>query len=330
MHPLTRFFNYLKRKDFALALAREHLSDRDLTQWYPDWMYEFMESDEVRNQAYQDVIRETVSGKVVLEVGTGRSALWAVCCARAGAKRVYAIEANKRAYQAALRFLRSNKIDNVHLICGFSDNVELPERCEVLVHTLVGDIASSEGMIPFIEDAKRRLLTPDAVHIPQRCTTHVVLAEDPKLRPAEWVLSYGMRGLRPFEGLSFVWFFGFPRPAALSEPQAFEDFVFREAPQLHTNTRLVMEIKRDGELRGVCFFIRLYVSETRVVDSWASPTAWCTPYVRLKATTPVRKGDFVEMSIQSDLSGNPSYSIQLMHHADGAVKEIGQYAWSGD
>jgi hypothetical protein len=259
VHPLTVFLNYIKRKDFSQALAREHLSDRDLTEWYPDWLYEVMEADEVRNQAYQDVIREAVSGKVVLELGTGREALWAVCCAKAGAKRVYAIEANKRAYQAALKYLRSKRIDNVHLVCGFSDQVQLPERCEVLVHSLVGDIGSSEGMIRFVEDAKRRLLTPDAIHIPGRSETYVVLAEDPKLRPAEWAVSYVMRGLRRFEALSFVWFYGFPHPAALSEPQVFEDFVFPESPQLHTDTRLVMEIKRDGELRGVCFFIRLYV-----------------------------------------------------------------------
>src|ERR1700730_4024853 len=151
MHPLTRFFNYLKRKDFALALAREHLSERDLADWYPDWMYELMETDEVRNQAYKDVIRETVAGKVVLEIGTGRKALWAVCCARAGAKRVYAIEANRRAYQTALRFLRSRRIGNVQLLRSFSDHFQLPERCEVLVHSLVGDIGSSEGMIGFIE-----------------------------------------------------------------------------------------------------------------------------------------------------------------------------------
>jgi len=66
-------------------------------------------------------------------------------------------------------------------------------------------------MIPFIEDAKDRLLTHDAIHIPQRCATYVVLAEDPKLRPAEWFLSYGMRGLQRFEDLSFVRFFGFFR-----------------------------------------------------------------------------------------------------------------------
>ena len=222
MHPLTKFFNYLKRINFRLALAREHIDERELTEWYPEWMYELMETDEVRNQPYRDAIQELVSGKVVLELGTGRKALWAVYCAKMGAKKVYAIEANKRAYQSSLDFVRSQGIENIHLICGFSDKVQIPEQCDVLVHDLVGDIGSSEGMVPFVADARRRLLKPDAAHIPYRCVTCAVLAEDPKLSLAESALSYALRGFRRFDALSFVRFFGFPHSAALSEPQAFE------------------------------------------------------------------------------------------------------------
>jgi hypothetical protein len=185
-------------------------------------------------------------------------------------------------------------------------------------------------MVRFVEDAKERLLKPDAVHIPLQSTTYVVLAEDPKLRPAEWALSYVMRGLRPFERLSFVWCFGFPRSAALTEPQLFENVVFRQPLPLRTRRRLVMEIKRDGELRGVCFFLRLHVGETQIVDIWSSQTAWSTPYVRPPSPRLVRKGETVEMGIQTDLSGNPSYAIQLIHRAEGAAQEIGRYEWSGD
>jgi hypothetical protein len=330
MYPLTRFFNYLKRIDFSLALEREHISDRDLTEWYPYWLYELMETDEVRNKPYQEAIREAVSGKVVLELGTGRKALWAVCCARAGAKRVYAIEANERAYQASLRFLRSEGIENVHLICGFSDKVEVPERCEVLVHDLVGDIGSSEGMISFIEDAKRRLLTPDAIHIPQSCTTHVVLVEDPRLGLAEWLFSYAMRGFRRFEDITFVRFFGFPKAAVVSKVQMVEDFIFNRALPFSTSSRLDFEIDRDAELRGALFFIRLYFGDKRIVDTWNSNTTWATPYVRLKAPATVKKGDIVEMSIQSELSGNPRYSLQIVHKANGSAREIGRYDWTGD
>jgi hypothetical protein len=330
MHPLTRFFNHLKRINFSMALAREHIGYRELTGWYSSWMYELMETDEVRNQPYRDVIRESVAGKIVLELGTGRKALWAICCAQAGAKKVYAIEANPGAYQSSVEFLEAHPHDNVHLIHGFSDKVELPERCEVLVHDLVGDIGSSEGMIPFIEDAKRRLLTPDAIHIPRRCTTHVVLAEDPQLTLPERAFSYLVRGFQRFETVAFVRFFGFPHEAALADPEVFEDIVFGQPIELHTNRQLAIEITRDGQLRGVCFFIRLFLSDSRVVDTWMSETSWSTPYVRLDAATSVKKGDVIQVNIRSDLSGNPAYMLTLAHCVDGAAREIGRYEWSGD
>jgi hypothetical protein len=330
MHPLTRFFNYLKRIDFSLAVGREHLNERQQVEWYPVWMYELMETDDNRNQPYRDTIRETVTGKVVLELGTGRRALWAVCCAEAGARKVYAVEANQRSYEESLKFLKAKKIDNVHLIHGFSDKITLPERCEVLVHDLIGNIASAEGMIPFIEDAKQRLLMSDAVHIPQRCVTCAVLAEDPTLTLAEKTFSYVLRGFQRLDRLPFVRVFGFRPRDALSEPHVFEDFNFHRAQQFQSSVRLDMEIKRGGLLQGVFFFLRIYFNETRVLDTWATPTNWETPFVRFKHPARVKAGDYVELCIQSDLSGTPSYSLQMTRRADGSAKLVGEYAWAGD
>jgi protein arginine N-methyltransferase 1 len=330
MHPLTRFFNYLKRIEFSLAVKREHLSERQQVEWYPVWMYELMETDENRNQPYRDTIQEVVAGKVVLELGTGRKALWAVCCAKAGAKQVYAIEANRQSYEASLRFLDANKIDKVRLIHGFSDKVELPERCEVLVHDLIGNIASAEGMIPFIEDAKRRLLTPDAVHIPQRCVTCAVLAQGPTLTVAERAFSYVLRGFQRLDRLPFVRVFGFQPQDALSEPYVFEDFTLRQEQELQRNVRLDMEIKRDGVLQGVFFFLRIFFNDTRLLDTWASHTCWEQPFVRFQQPTRVKKGDRAQLCIQSDLSGTPRYSLQLAHQVNGSAQPIGEYVWAGD
>jgi hypothetical protein len=330
MHLLTRFFNFLKQKDISLALAREHLSEREQVEWYPEWMYELMETDDLRNQPYRDTIREIVADKVVLELGTGRKALWAVCCSEGGARKVYAVEANERAYRESLQYLEARKITNVHLVFGYSDKITLPERCEVLVHDLIGDISSSEGMIPFIEDAKRRLLTPDAVHIPQRCTTYAVLAEDPKFTLTESALSYALRGFRRMASLPFVRVFGFRPSSALSEPQVVEDFVFRQEQELHPTVSLNIETTRDGVLRGVFFFIRIHFTETRVLDTWISQTTWATPFVRFKTPAPVRKGDCIDLTIRSDLSGSPSYSLEMMQRVDGSARLIGRYDWTGD
>jgi hypothetical protein len=198
------------------------------------------------------------------------------------------------------------------------------------VHDLIGNIASSEGMIPFIEDAKRRLLVPDAVHIPQRCVTCAVLAEDPTLTLAERTFSYVLRGFQRLDRLPFVRVFGFRPRDALSEPYVFEDFTFRQVQQFRSSVRLDMEIKRDGVLQGVFFFLRIYFSETSVLDTWATPTCWETPFVRFKQPARVKEGDHVELCIQSDLSGTPSYSLQMTHRADGSAKRIGAYAWAGD
>jgi protein arginine N-methyltransferase 1 len=329
MHPLTALFNYFQRTGFILALVRPHLSDRDTTQWYPDWIYEVMETDEVRNQAYREAIRDTVSNKVVLELGTGRKALWATTCAKHGARKVYAIEANPKSYESSLKVLNDNAVRNVELIHGFSDRVEVPERCEVLVHDLIGSIGSSEGMVPFVEDAKRRMLTPDAVHIPRRCTTYAVVTEDPRLRLRETIFSYCARGFKRLDSLSFVRFFGFPTSAVLSEPKIFEDIEFDRVPELQNNRQLRFEITRDGQLRGVFFFIRLYLDETKCVDTWERRTNWFIPYVRLKAATSVRKGDLVEVSVHADISGNPTYSLRLMHTTGSSTREIGSHSWSG-
>jgi hypothetical protein len=106
--------------------------------------------------------------------------------------------------------------------------------------------------------------------------------------------------------------------------------VFCQDAQLHTEKRFVVRVERDGLLRGVCFFMRLHVSETRIIDTWNSKTSWSTPYIRFKTATPVRAGDLVEVDTRSDLSGHPSYSVTLTHQAGGTPWEIGQYAWTGD
>jgi hypothetical protein len=253
------------------------------------------------------------------------------CCARAGARRVYAIEANKKSYRASQMALVSQGIDNVHLICGFSDKVDLPERCDVLVHDLIGDIGSSEGVVPFVEDAKRRLLKPGAVHIPWRCTTYFVLAEDPTLRFSERALGYCLRGFAAYEGLRFVRFFSFPLAAALTEPAIFEDFVFAETSVTRTSRRVAVTIERDGMLRGAHFFIRLHLGGRNVIDTRSGQTSWSTPFLRFDAPTPVRKGDEIEVSIETDLFANPTFALIVRRTTrDGGVTKIGHYVWSGN
>ena len=72
----------------------------------------------------------------------------AISAARAGAKRVYAIEVNNAAYIAACETVRMAGLEDIITVLeGFSTEVELPEKVEVIVHEIIGEIATQEGVV---------------------------------------------------------------------------------------------------------------------------------------------------------------------------------------
>jgi precorrin-6B methylase 2 len=148
---------------------------------YDTFLYDEMTADEVRNREYQRVIEACVRDKIVLEIGTGRDLLWATACARSGARKVYAVEVIEEAYRhASLLVRRLGLEDTVVLVHGNSMNVTLPEKAEVCVSEIIGNIGSSEGAECVIQDAKDRLLTKGAILIPQRCVTEMAALSLPE------------------------------------------------------------------------------------------------------------------------------------------------------
>ena len=104
-------------------------------------------------------------GDVVLDIGTGSGVL-AVALARAGARRVYAIEASDIAAVAARVFEANGVTDRVTLTPGWSRQIELPERADLLVAEIIGNEPLEEEILETTLDARRRLLKPTARLVP--------------------------------------------------------------------------------------------------------------------------------------------------------------------
>merc|ERR1719502_2608779 len=77
------------------------LTPKGICERYTDDTYAKMRDDAERTAAYTSAIADAAPGRVCLDVGTGALALLALIAARAGARHVYAIEANAEAAQAA-------------------------------------------------------------------------------------------------------------------------------------------------------------------------------------------------------------------------------------
>jgi hypothetical protein len=129
-----------------------------------------MLNDRVRTDAFVSAIREVVQpGDVVVDIGTGTGVL-AVAAARAGAARVYAIEAGALASVADAIFAAEGLDNRITLVRGWSGDVELPERADVFISETIGDDPFDERLVELARDARQRFLKPHARFVPAHLT----------------------------------------------------------------------------------------------------------------------------------------------------------------
>lgn len=125
-----------------------------------------MVSDGVRMDAYTRAIERSVRpGAVVLDIGAG-TGVFSLLAARAGARRVYAVDPNP-AIQLAKELAHANGFgDRIEVFEASSFDVDLPEKADVVVSDLRGSLPVYEHHLAILRDAKARLLAPEGTIIP--------------------------------------------------------------------------------------------------------------------------------------------------------------------
>lgn len=143
--------------------------------------YGAMIADKVRTGAFVQALRRAITPRsIVIDIGTGTGIFAFVAC-RFGARRVYAIEPSD-AIQVARDIAAANGLsDRIEFIQAMSTDVELPERADVIVSDIGGTLPWFQTHIPAIVDARRRLLAPGGILIPQEDTAWVAVADAPDL-----------------------------------------------------------------------------------------------------------------------------------------------------
>ena len=191
------------------------------------WSYEHMRDDTRRTPLYYAAIRKRLAEAdeplTVLDLGTGALALLALEAARAGAKKVYAIEHEPVSAKLARAAIAEAGFSGViEVFEGYSTEVTLPEKVDVLISEVVGSMASEEGLYATIADAHARHVkrpTEPSSWIPYRSQTWGA--------PSSYALHYGLG--RP----DYDWF-GMPGPPRIAADDA--------ALQVLATPKLVEEI----------------------------------------------------------------------------------------
>ncbi|TNY22426.1 putative arginine N-methyltransferase 3 [Rhodotorula diobovata] len=135
-------------------------------------IHEVMLKDRVRTLAYRSFILDPSNsarfeGKVVLDVGCGTGIL-SMFAARAGARKVYAVDASNVAYKA-VRNVKANGFEGtIEVIKGKVEEIDLPEKVDVIISEWMGYCLLYECMLDSVLYARDKYLAPGGLMVPSQ------------------------------------------------------------------------------------------------------------------------------------------------------------------
>lgn len=194
--------------------------------FYDGWnVHRLLIGDEVRTRSFQESILAAVKpGDVVLDVGAG-SGILSLFAARAGARRVYAVERAPGAAALARRLAAENGFEGViRVIESDAENAVLPEPASVIVSEWLGVYGIDENMLWPVLVSRDRWLQRGGTMIPARVTAwlapvaHDAAQETVQFRSQPYGLN--LSALAPVTDHQAIWLpRGVNQDALRAEPQ---------------------------------------------------------------------------------------------------------------
>ena len=161
-----------------------------------------MLEDHKRTGAYYQACvanRRQFAGKVVLDVGTG-SGILAIFAAKAGARKVYAVEATSMA-AVAKRLVAAQGLEGVvEVIQGVVESIEIPDPVDLIISEWMGYFLLRESMLDSVLVARDRFLRPGGAMYPSHARVLLAAARSPLAAQRGADLAAAMAGWAEFEG----------------------------------------------------------------------------------------------------------------------------------
>ena len=295
---------------------------------YDTGLYDAMAADTERNWRFREALERYAKDRVVLDIGTGAALFWTRESLRYGARRVVAMEAMPESFHTASQVLTA--LDDGHrvtLLHGVSTALSIEPKAELCVAEIIGSLPGAEGAAAVFDDAKRRLLTSDAVIIPDQCLTQAAavcfadllggrapaFASDaiPQLqRIFDWnggPFDVRLRIAQP------------DRQAILSDSASVERLEFNGELRVEQVADVRLTIARPGTVDGVLTWLVLRcLPDQEPLDAMCGETNWASIYLPLFAEgVPVEAGDVLDLTFRTVLSDD---GVHPDYHLSGELR----------
>lgn len=299
---------------------------------YDDLIYYGLTNDLKRKNAYQAALNRTVSGKVVLDVGTGADAILALQCVEAGARMVYAVDLSAEAANAARAKVHAKRLDEkIGVIHGDIRTVTLPEQVDVVVSEVFESIAGAEGAAVLLNSA-RSLLKPDGRMIPEITRTGIAamtlppeIANQPGF--TEVSIHYVERIFQAY-GHNFdvrLCVKNLAKTHLISTQADFERLDFNGVCPVETLEEIHLEIQQDAILHGFALWLILDMGNGQTLDTFEGSAWFPALFPVFFPGVPVAQGDQIEAQCRVSPGSDgvhPDYEIsgELISKKSGRQK----------
>jgi protein arginine N-methyltransferase 1 len=296
----------------------------------------FLLEDTARLDAWHAAISATIRpGDVVLDLGAGMGIL-SLFAAEAGAARVYAVESAPSVELARLVAADNGLEERIVCLRGRSQDVELPERADVLVTDTMETFGLNGQLLSSVIDARARLLKPEARLLPGGIELSVAPVEAPQAYGSlvdVWAgdfRGFDLSAIRPFAANN-------KQPSALdaeallAEPTALGALELGSLPEPSFSGRARVTATRAGTAHGLAGFFAARLAEGITLSN--DPREATVSYVRallpLAEPLALDAGDELAIEVSTHDGREWSWRVERTPAGSGAAEQRQQATLHG-
>ncbi|XP_025414682.1 histone-arginine methyltransferase CARMER isoform X1 [Sipha flava] len=330
------------KKGNQLSVFSDRTDEASATQYFQFYGYlsqqQNMLQDYIRTSTYQKaVLINTVDfqDKVILDVGAG-SGILSFFSVQAGAKKVYAVEASSMAQHAQTLVDANNLGDKVFVVAGKIEEIELPEKVDVIISEPMGYMLYNERMLETYLHAKK-WLKPGGKMYPSKGDLHIAPFTDDALfmeqtnKASFWVQScfHGV-DLSSLRDMAMREYFRQPivdtfdiRICLAKSVKHSLDFLTATEEQLHQiDIPLEYYILESGTIHGLAFWFDVaFQGSNQTLWLSTSPTESLTHWYQVRCLLEkpilVKVGQILTGSVSLQANVRQSYDVLINLMIDG-------------
>lgn len=260
-----------------------------------------MLDDPRRVDPFLQALRSTCADRTVAEIGVGFGPL-SLFALQSGARRVYGIEVDARTLDFSTELIRAHGYDEDRFVplVGRSDEIDLPERVDVLVGELIDSVGIGENGAYFLADARRRWLRPGGRVMPGRIRVEVALSASERFARERRFFGETLRTRHGLDYRPVLDRLAAPRRSLtvhggelLTASETWQEIDFGSGETARPCTALDFTVLRQGRIDGLVFGFVLDVVDGIDIDTrpGTPPTSWEQGFLPLPVPIEAHEGD---------------------------------------